>query len=73
MEGTTIDLEAAYKQLPIQPDHERFAVFAIKKPKTAEILFFVARALPFGAKASVHGFNIASRSLNHLLHAFRVG
>ena len=29
---------------------------------------FMARALPFGAFTSVHGFNRAAMPLNHLLH-----
>jgi ABC-type transporter lipoprotein component MlaA len=29
--------------------------------------FFIARALPFGAAASVHGFNRAALALNYLL------
>lgn len=70
MQGTCIDLEAAYKQCPVLPDHDKYSVFALKKPGSEEVQYFLARALPFGAKASVHGFNRASRALNHVLHEF---
>ena len=70
IQGATIDLESAYKQCPVAKEHERYSAFAVKNPKSNEVEFFLARALPFGAKASVHGFNRASRALNTLAHRF---
>ena len=43
---------------------------ALKEPDTGEVKFFIARALPFGASAAVHGFNRAAMALNHLVHEY---
>jgi hypothetical protein len=40
----------------------------MKNPHTNQVEFFIARALPFGASASVHGSNRAAMALNYLLH-----
>ena len=65
-----MDIESAFKQCPIDPDHIKYGVFAVKEPESGKIQFFLSRALPFGAKASVHGFNRSSRALNVLVHEF---
>lgn len=70
IQGSAIDLEEAYKQCPVELTQSRYGIFAIKNPGTKEVHFFFARALPFGAKSCVHGFNRASRVLNSLLHDF---
>jgi len=70
IQGTCIDLEAAYKHCPVDPAHEKYSVFALKNPETSRIEYYFARALPFGAKSSVHGFNRASRALSFLAHEF---
>ena len=54
----------------VDPQHIKYGVFAVKHPETGKILFFLSRALPFGVKASVHGFNRASRALNVLVHEY---
>ena len=68
--GKCLDLDSAYKQCPVAPAHARFSVFALKEPDTGEVKFFIARALPFGASAAVHGFNRAAMALNHLVHEY---
>ncbi len=70
MVGKCLDLEAAYKPCPVAPAHARFSAFALKNPTSHEVEFFLAKALPFGATAAVHGFNRAAMALNHLAHAF---
>ena len=56
--------------MPSRQDHERFSIFALRHPTETKVEFFFARALPFGAKAAVHGFNRASRAINYLVHAY---
>ena len=51
-----IDFEA-YKQCPVAPAHSRYGIFALKNPASHQAEFFIVRSLPFGATASVHGFN----------------
>ena len=70
IQGSCIDLESAYKQCPVDPGDLKYAVFAVKNPADGKIEFYIARALPFGAKASVHGFNRASRAVNYLVHDY---
>jgi len=54
----------------VEPAHEKYAVLALKNPTSGKVEFFLTRALPFGARAAVHGFNRASRALNHIVHEF---
>ena len=68
--NSCFDLESAYKQCPVHPEHLSSSILAVKMPTTEEVEFFIARALPFGAKSSVHGFNRASRALNYLQHEY---
>ena len=57
---TTLDLKAAYRQLPLAPDCKPLSMVALAKPDTREPMFFEMQALPFGASASVLHFIIAS-------------
>ena len=68
MQGTCIDLEAAYRQCPVAKDERKYTVFAVKDPQTLKVIYFIANALPFGHRGSVPGFNRAAKALNHILH-----
>ena len=54
--------------MPVAPAHSRYAVFALKNPSSHRAELFIARSLPFGATASVHGHNKAAMALHFLLH-----
>jgi hypothetical protein len=68
MQGTCIDLEAAYRQCPVAKDERKYTVFAVKDPQSLKVIYFIANALPFGHRGSVPGFNRAAKALNHILH-----
>ena len=65
--GKCIDLESAYRQLPVRPSNAHLAIFGLKNPDTGKAEFFEAHALPFGASAAVHGFNRLAESLETIL------
>ena len=67
LEGTCVDLESAYKQIPVHPAHSSLLVFSMKTPNTGEVEFFESCAMPFGATAAVHGFNRVSQALDTIL------
>ncbi|CAE6911825.1 gpt [Symbiodinium sp. CCMP2592] len=64
--GRCIDLEKAYKQVPLALQSLRLAVLLVCEPLTNAFRFFVSNSLPFGACAAVYSFNRISRSLHHL-------
>ena len=66
--GRTLDLTRAYKQLPIHPNSRRLCVISF--PVNGAWEHFCTDVLPFGAVASVYGFNRVSRSLKHILNCF---
>ena len=61
--GRTLDLDAAYKQLLVAKSSLWTSVLAVENPQAQKQLF-VAQALPFGASASVYGFNRCARALH---------
>ena len=63
IEGRTLDLKSAYKQLAISPNSAKHAVMSVYDPAAKCCKLFVQRALPFGASASVLAFNRCSRSI----------
>eukprot|EP00971_Amphidinium_carterae_P335879 6471961-Amphidinium_carterae.1 len=52
--GKTLDLQDAYRQLPIASEHYKFAVVAVWRKETGTVAYYVMKALPFGAVASVY-------------------
>ncbi|CAE7035336.1 gpt [Symbiodinium sp. CCMP2592] len=64
--GRCLDLEKAYKQVPLSAESLRFAVLLVRDPLTNAHNFFISNSLPFGACAAVYSFNRISRSLLHL-------
>ena len=67
----TVDLKAAYKQLAVHPDHQAACVVTIKKPRASEVRGYISRVLPFGAGASVTGFNRVARLIQRILQEAR--
>ena len=57
------DHEAGYKQLPIDPADQRFAIVALCHPVTHLWYGFVTRALLFGSVAASLHYNALSRIL----------
>ena len=65
--GRTLDLEAAYRQLPVHPDDHWCSVLSVFCPGTQEEEYYVCVALPFGAAASVLFFSRFAKILRHIL------
>ena len=57
------DHEAAYKQLPLRPEHTRLAFVALRDPLTSRWMAFPPKALLFGATSAVLHYNCFSRLL----------
>ena len=64
--GRCLDLEKAYKQVPISEASLPFSVLMAKRPTDQKVVYFVMQSLPFGASSAVFSFNRLSRSLHHL-------
>ncbi|CAE7243947.1 unnamed protein product [Symbiodinium natans] len=64
--GKTLDLKAAYRQLPLEERALDKAFIAVKCPETGEVVFFRLLCLPFGATAAVHSFIRVSLALCHI-------
>ncbi|CAE7035202.1 unnamed protein product [Symbiodinium natans] len=64
--GKTLDLKAAYRQLPLEEQALDKAFIAVKCPETGEVVFFRLLCLPFGATAAVHSFIRVSLALCHI-------
>ena len=64
--GRCLDLEKAYKQIPVMAKDLVFAVLMVWEPGSGSWKYFISRSLPFGCCAAVYGFNRVSRSLLHL-------
>ena len=60
---TTVDLKSAYKQLPVFPGHQKFAIVSLRDDGARRLVHYVMNTLPFGAAAAVHHFNRVSRLL----------
>ena len=58
---STMDLHAAYKQLPLSPSARAMSVVVLLNPITKSAGCFIGRALPFGSTASVVFFNRIAR------------
>ena len=62
-----MDLELAYRQLPVKPSHAHWAIFPMKNPETGVVKFLEATALPFSTSVCLHGFNRAAHAIEHIL------
>ena len=71
--GWAIDEAKAYRQIPIRPDHRRFAVVAALDPKSGKIKYFIMNSHSFGFTAAVYNYNRRSLSIHFILNKiFRV-
>ena len=61
--GRTLDLESAYKQIPLAESSKWTAVLKIFNVDISADQLFVCEVLPFGASASVYAFNRFARAL----------
>ena len=68
----TVDLKAAYKQLPLAEKDEKFAVICIKNPKDGKTYGYVCKTLPFGAVGSVLHFNRFARFVKKVLLELKI-
>eukprot|EP00971_Amphidinium_carterae_P333280 6467941-Amphidinium_carterae.1 len=68
LQGTTMDLKAAYKQLAVSPRSLWTALIVVAPAagRDPDRRIFVQKTLPFGAAASVLHFNRAAKSLHYL-------
>ena len=64
--GKTLDLSKAYRQVAIHPDSRKHAVLGFPDLK-GSWRYYLARSLPFGASASVFGFNKIALAILHIL------
>ena len=60
----TYDLKSAYRQIPIQQSHLKFAYFCIYNHQTGRPEIFRSLSLPFGATHSVYSFLRLARMLH---------
>lgn len=65
--GRTLDLTAAYKQLPVNPKVGFVRTLVAYDPVKHQKAFFLMNSLPFGATSSVYAFNRVARSLWFLM------
>ncbi|CAE7214548.1 unnamed protein product [Symbiodinium sp. CCMP2456] len=65
-QGRTLDLEKAYRQVPLSSASLKLGVVMVTDPNSGRPCYFVAQSLPFGAASSVFAFNRLSRSILHL-------
>lgn len=60
----TYDLKSAYRQIPVRPDHLRYAYFSVYNPEIGDVQVYRSRTLPFGATHSVYSFLRLARMLH---------
>ncbi|CAE7272894.1 unnamed protein product, partial [Symbiodinium sp. CCMP2592] len=64
--GKTLDLSKVYRQLAIHPDCKEFSVLGFPTP-AGGWEYYITRSLPFGAGASVFGFNKVALGVLHIM------
>ena len=64
--GKTLDLSKAYRQVGIHPESRKHAVLGFPD-ESGEWQHYLALSLPFGASASVFGFNKIALAIFHVL------
>ena len=53
VEAWALDESAAYRQIPVAPEHRKYAVIALSDPETGRAAYFVMVGLSFGLVAAV--------------------
>ena len=66
LQGRTLDLSAAYKNLGNSADTLWSCVIAAWNPGRSEYNMFISAALMFGATSSVYSFNRVAKAIQHL-------
>ena len=64
--GRTLDMKAAYRQLPVASSSAWSSVIAVYDPQSGTAKLYLQRALPFGATASVYASNRFAKALHFL-------
>ena len=67
LQGRTLDLQAAYKQIGPRMDELWNRIIMVYNPAGKSVSYFISSALMFGSTAAVYAFNRVSRSLWHIL------
>ena len=66
LNGATLDLAHAYRQLAVEEGQKKYSVVGV--PKDGKTHYYLSHALLFGASANVLNFNRAARALNFCVH-----
>ena len=61
------DLQSAFRQLGIKPEHWKYLVMKAQSPFDQKIYYFVDKAVPFGASISCAHFQAVSDAIAHLV------
>ena len=64
--GKTLDLSKAYRQVAVHPESRRHAVLGFPDAR-GSWQYYLSLSLPFGASASVFGFNKIALAILHIL------
>ena len=67
IKGWVLDEKKAYRQIPVHPDHRKWAVVALKDPETGRVAFFVMIGHSFGLTSAVYNYNRRSRLIDSIL------
>ena len=67
VQGRTVDLKQAFKQLAPAPAFAPLTVVGIWHPRFAALRYYLLRALPFGARNAVFTFGATARALECIL------
>ena len=67
IQGRTVDLEAAYKNLVTRMSDAPFSIFGVFNPETNLPELWHSVALMFGASGAVYGFNRAAVALRRIM------
>ena len=66
LEGRTFDMEAAYRQLPIEPSERLKAAVCVFDPGLKRVRAFTMATMPFGAISSVYSFLRTAAAINNV-------
>ena len=62
-----LDEKRAYRQIPVAPEHRKFAVVAVLDPDSGELCYFVMVGHSFGLLSAVYNYNRRSALLTDIL------
>jgi hypothetical protein len=68
LQGRTVDLKQAFKQLAPSPEFARLSIVSIWHPRFSALRYFLLRALPFGARNAVFTFGATARAIEIILN-----